>query len=155
MLVWCLRAAGDVFGFFTLDLRTSKHPLPYYWNFWRKTLTTPFLTSDLSTSIHLAEMVLYFSWRTLTMRGLQCVLEGCRLVLCWWSLTYSCESSEGVFKALIEVPFNYGRENILHCFLVKCIDTDQVEVTEEPMCHMIATATRGTHCGQHNDVFKE
>ena len=41
----------------------------------------------------------------------------------------------------LEVPFDDGREDVLHCLLIKHLDGNHIEVTQEARRHSVTAAT--------------
>ena len=52
------------------------------------------------------------------------------------------------------MPLDDWTEDVLHRRLVKRVDADEVEVTQEAVRHVVAATARWTHRCQHDDVLK-
>ena len=59
---------------------------------------------------------------------------------------YLPQSVEDGLKTLVKVPVDEGGEDLGQCGVFKRLNRNNVEVSYEPACHVVATPTRGTHC---------
>ena len=57
-------------------------------------------------------------------------------------------------KAYSEISCHECREYPDHCFIIKWVDGNDIEVTQEARCDGISTSTRGTHSSKELDVLQ-
>lgn len=69
------------------------------------------------------------------------------------STSYPRKLPQRIFKRP-KMPLNNGRENVLHGFLIKRLNTNNIEMSEEPRRHIVPATPWWSHGWHHHNIYQ-